>query len=74
MNYDEIINKYEQNMFAMSIIYYMIVNRKFGQFYGYFSKLNKPIFYILFLLSPTFFLCKLRLLLSFRILTTQQMI
>lgn len=31
--------KYEQNMFAMSIIYYMIiiVNRKFGQFYGAFQ-------------------------------------
>lgn len=62
MNYDKIINKYEQNMFAMSIIYYMIVNRKFGQFYGYFSKLNKPTFDIYFLLSPTFFLCKLRLI------------
>lgn len=37
MNYDKIINKYEQNMFAMSIIYFMIVNRRFGQFYGAFQ-------------------------------------
>lgn len=57
---------------------YIIINRKFGQFYRAFQSKTTSLLISWFYFPPTFFLCKIKTnikrLLSIKILTTQQTI